>query len=154
MIHAMCGLVGAGKTTVAKQLAVDLPALRLTRDEWMLRLVGGTFDDPSYVAALPTCTALLLEVATDAVRLGMNVIDWNHWSRAQRAELRDLASALDRPLRVHFVDVPVEVAIARAVRRSDDYTHALTAHDVRHIAGLLEPPAASEGFDVVIHGAA
>ena len=39
-IHLLCGLVAAGKTTLAKQLARSLPAVRLSRDEWMIRLDG------------------------------------------------------------------------------------------------------------------
>ena len=33
-----CGLPGAGKTTLAQQLAADRDALRLTKDEWMWAL--------------------------------------------------------------------------------------------------------------------
>ena len=39
-IHLLCGLVAAGKTTLAEQLAQALPAVRLSRDEWMIRLDG------------------------------------------------------------------------------------------------------------------
>jgi len=41
MIH---GYLGAGKTSFARKLEHSLPALRLTHDEWMLRLYG---KDPS-----------------------------------------------------------------------------------------------------------
>ena len=34
----ICGLPGAGKTTLAKQIEHDLPALRLTPDDWMTAL--------------------------------------------------------------------------------------------------------------------
>ena len=34
------GLPGAGKTTVAKRLAADYHALRLTPDAWMIPLFG------------------------------------------------------------------------------------------------------------------
>jgi predicted kinase len=39
-LHMMYGLVGAGKTTLAKTLEQDLPAIRFTFDEWMSRLYG------------------------------------------------------------------------------------------------------------------
>ena len=34
----LCGLPGAGKTTVAKRLAAKVPAVRLCGDEWMAEL--------------------------------------------------------------------------------------------------------------------
>lgn len=38
----MCGLPGAGKTTLAKRIEIEEDALRLTPDEWMTRSIGGT----------------------------------------------------------------------------------------------------------------
>lgn len=58
-INVMCGLVAGGKTTVARQLARDLPAVRLSRDEWMIRLFDLKYDDPLYVDGLVPCTELL-----------------------------------------------------------------------------------------------
>lgn len=40
VVHAICGLVCAGKTTLAKELASELDGVRFTLDEWMLRLFG------------------------------------------------------------------------------------------------------------------
>jgi len=37
-LYLLVGLPGAGKTTKARQLAVEASALRLTPDEWMLLL--------------------------------------------------------------------------------------------------------------------
>ena len=45
ILYLMVGLPGAGKTTRARQLAVEAPALRLTPDEWMIPLFGR--DDPA-----------------------------------------------------------------------------------------------------------
>ena len=39
-LHLICGLPCSGKTTLAKRLEQELPALRLAPDEWMARIVG------------------------------------------------------------------------------------------------------------------
>ena len=40
IVYLIVGLPGAGKTTRAKQLEVNAPALRLTPDEWQIVLFG------------------------------------------------------------------------------------------------------------------
>ena len=42
----ICGLPGAGKTTLARELEVSLPAVRLGGDEWMTDLGVDLFDQP------------------------------------------------------------------------------------------------------------
>ena len=37
-LHLICGLPGAGKTTLARRLDVELPALRLSPEEWLIRI--------------------------------------------------------------------------------------------------------------------
>jgi AAA domain len=40
-----CGLPGAGKTTLAAQLAADRSAVRLTKDEWLWALGSTPWDE-------------------------------------------------------------------------------------------------------------
>jgi len=51
-VHLLCGLPGAGKTAYAYSLEAELPAVRFSLDEWMLRLYPWSYDDPRYVARL------------------------------------------------------------------------------------------------------
>jgi predicted kinase len=39
-----CGLLGAGKTTLARQLAAERRAIRLTKDEWQWALGSSPWD--------------------------------------------------------------------------------------------------------------
>ena len=153
--HVLCGLVAAGKTTVARRLAEELPGLRLSRDEWMLRLVGRPYDDPVYVAALQPCTDLLWSVAIEVLRLGTDVIlDWNHWSRDRRAEAAGRARAAGFDVVVHYVDVDVETAIRQAAARREANppgAHVVDEAGVRHLATILEPPTDAEGLVIVRH---
>ncbi|MGQ0431493.1 MAG: AAA family ATPase [Microthrixaceae bacterium] len=151
----MCGLVAAGKTTLARQLAAELPAVRLSRDEWMLRLFGGRFDDPAYVERLAPCTALMWDVALEIVGSGSSVIlDWNFWSRDRRADARHRAGAAEVGIVLHWLDLPVDEAVQRArlrlnARPAD--AHEIDEAGVRHFATIFEPPADDEGILVKRH---
>lgn len=155
-VHVMCGLVAAGKTTLARQLARDLPALRLSRDEWMLRLYGLAHDHPVYVAKLPPCTDLMWSLAVDVLNLGSSVVlDWNHWSRDRRAEARRRSHASGCEIVVHFLDVPIETAVERATTRMEaamPNAHRIDSVGVRHFATIFEAPTADEGLTVIRHG--
>lgn len=151
----MCGMVAAGKTTLARQLAEDLPAVRLSRDEWMLRLHGGRFDDPDYVQRLGPCTELMWDVALDIVRSGSHVVlDWNFWSRERRMEARHRAEAAGVGVVVHWIDVPVEEVVERARRRlgaKPPDAHEIDERSVRHFATIFEAPMDEEGLPIERH---
>lgn len=151
----MCGLVAAGKTTLARRLASELPAVRLSRDEWMLRLHGGRYDDPAYVERLAPCTDLMWDVAVEVTRAGSSVIlDWNFWSRARRADARARAAAAAVDVVVHWLDVPLNEVVRRARRRLEDQpsdAHQVHELDVRHFAMIFEPPSAAEGLAIERH---
>jgi predicted kinase len=152
-IHLMCGLVAAGKTTLARQLARELPAVRLSRDEWMLRLYGGRHDDPAYVERLVPCTELMWDVALAIVTVGSSVVlDWNFWSRERRRGARQRATTAGVGLQLHWLDVPVEIAAERARRRLGDRpadAHEIDEDGVRHFASIFEAPEEAEGIPVI-----
>ncbi len=47
IVYLICGFIGAGKTTFAKKLEEKTGAVRITKDEWSIRLIGNdpTIDD-------------------------------------------------------------------------------------------------------------
>ena len=111
----MCGMPGAGKTTLAKQLERERPALRLTPDEWMGPLFGTGHDEPKRAVV----EALMWEVAVRALRLGVDVIlDFGFWGRDERASFRERAAAVGARTEVQFLNVPREELIRRLVERN------------------------------------
>jgi hypothetical protein len=151
-VHLLAGLNGAGKTTYARSLERQLPAVRFTLDEWMLRLYRLRYDDPAYPAAAESCKELIWDVARQVLSAGTDVVlDWNQWSRARRSVWRDRAVEAGHRILLHYVDVPLDVAVERAEQRGrsgDPGAHVLDAAGVRHLAGIFETPSPDEGLEL------
>ena len=152
-VHLLCGLVGAGKTTYARRLAVELPAVRFTLDEWMLRLYGLRYDDPAYVARLDRCTTLIWDTACQVLGAGCDVIlDWNQWSRERRREWRQRAETVGYEVVLHYIDVSLETAIKQTLGRgAADVAdaHQIDEAGVRHLETIFQLPSEDEGIEIV-----
>lgn len=118
-LYLMVGLPCSGKTTLARQLEYECSALRLTPDEWQLRLFGQDAEDPAHNARHSLIEALLWEVASRALVLGTNVIlDYGFWAREEREDYRLRAKQLGASSEVHFLDVPEEELLRRLAGRN------------------------------------
>jgi predicted kinase len=118
-LHLMVGLPCAGKTTLARQLERDCSALRLTPDEWHLRLFGQDLGDPEHNARHNLVETLLWDIAARVLALGTSVIlDFGFWARSEREDFRSRAKQLGAGSRVHFVDVSDEELLRRLLGRN------------------------------------
>ncbi len=116
-LHLMVGLPCSGKTTLAKQLEQELPALRLTTDEWHTRLFGNDAEDPEHDNRHGAIEAMLWNVAARALELRINVIlDFGFWARVEREDYRSRAKQLGASSEIHFLDVP-EPELWRRLRK-------------------------------------
>ena len=70
-LYLMVGLPCSGKTTLARTLEQEHSALRLTPDEWQLRLFGQDAADPQHDARHSLIEALQWEVAERALALAL-----------------------------------------------------------------------------------
>jgi hypothetical protein len=140
----LCGLPGSGKTTLAKQLERERPALRLTPDEWMGPLFGTGHDE----AKRAVVEALQWEIAARALRLGVDVVlDFGFWGRSERDDYRARAAALGARTEVRFLDLPRDELVRRlAVRNAalPPDTFRVEIADLDLWSGLLEVPTPDE----------
>ena len=140
-LHVIVGLPGAGKTTLARRLEAELPALRLTPDAWMVPLfgeseAGGKRDD---------LEGLLIGVALRALALGVDVVlDFGVWSRDERTCLRHLAADVGATTRLHYLPVEPESQWARLAARDDPRSFRIERADMDLYATRFEEPSADE----------
>src|SRR5215813_1810636 len=113
----LCGLPGAGKTTLARRLAQEVPAVRFGADEWMARLRVDLHDEEMR----DRLEGLFWELAQELLRLGTSVIlEFGSWVRAERDEKRLGARALGVGVELHYLDVPAEELWRRIEQRNNE----------------------------------
>src|SRR5512135_1765731 len=118
-LHLMVGLPCSGKTTLARKLEAERQALRLTPDEWQVRLFGQDVGQPEHGARHDLIEAIMWDVAARALALGTSVIlDFGFWARAEREDFRLRAKQLGCASEVHFLDVPAEELMRRLEMRN------------------------------------
>ena len=143
-LHLICGLPGSGKTTLARRLERELPALRLCPDEWMARIVGDGFDETKRSAV----EAVQLELALRSLGLGINVILENgFWTRQERDEFRARASGVHAATRIHFLDVPRDELLRRLALRNQESpsdTFKVNENQIDLWSKWFEPPTPDE----------
>ena len=132
-----CGLPGAGKTTLATQLAADRSAVRLTKDEWLWALgsIHGTE---------PTGEKIeheLWRLAQEILRLGLSVVlDFGLWARIERDEMRSVARGLGVGVELHYLDVPTDELWRRIEARNSAATVGQLTHRRADLDGWLRVP--------------
>ena len=106
-------------TTLAQKLEHELPALRLTLDEWHIRLFGQDAEEPEHDARHRLIETILWNIGNRMLELGMNVIlDYGLWAREEREEYRLRAKQLGASSEVHYLDVPEDELLRRLEKRN------------------------------------
>lgn len=130
MVHLVYGYLGSGKTTFSQELAESTGALRLSVDEWYLRLFT---TEPTYEQDHQHGTrvlALLNDLWPALVARGVDVVlDFGFWRRSLRDEVRQRAASLGASTRLYHLDCPDEEALRRCLARNGSPGSFLISED-------------------------
>jgi len=118
LLHLICGLPGAGKTTLANKIAQETGAIRFCPDDWIKNIwkEKAETDGNSY---RENVEQLQWELAKNLLGNNIDVIiEWGTWGQSEREKLRDEARAIGAKVKFYYLDVPREVLRVRMLERN------------------------------------
>lgn len=123
IVYLICGFIGAGKTSFAKKLEEKIGAVRITKDEWSIRLIGNDPTINGYEEWDHKICGLSRDVAFQLAEKGIDVImDEGFWEKELRDELRRRIDAIGAKAVMYYVDTPIETIRERVVGRNSNLT--------------------------------
>jgi predicted kinase len=147
-LFLICGLPGAGKTTLARQLELSQSALRLSPDEWIASLLADATDMAELDRLRSPVEAVQWEVAKRVLALGVDVVlEWGFWSRDERIWYRSQAEAIGAQVELRYLEVRRDELWARLSKRNAHLppgTFVVTEEQLDLWWSWFQPPAADE----------
>jgi predicted kinase len=136
----ICGLPGAGKTTVAGRLVRRLGIATYSSDDWLARLSLLISDEPRRAAIEEL---QWVEIQRQLALGGSAIVEWGFWARADRDRLRLAARALGADVHLVYLQAPLDVLMERIARRARE-NPPITRQMLEHWASLMQAPGTEE----------
>jgi predicted kinase len=144
----ICGLPGAGKTTVSKRLEKQRRALHLCPDEWISAMLPTPSQRSEMDRLRDPVEAVQWDVAMRVLELGIDaILEWGFWSRAERGRLAAMARERGFRVEVRSLAVPFEELWSRIEARNAALppgTFRIERADLDLWWSDYEPPAPDE----------
>lgn len=154
-LHLLCGKIAAGKSTLTARLGGAADTVVIAEDDWLAALYA---DEISSVADYVQCSARLREIIGPHVAALLNsgvsvVLDFPANTVETRRWMRGILEQTDAAHRLHVLDVPDAICLARMHARNAGGGHpfAATEEQFHRITAHFVPPTPEEGFNIVRH---
>lgn len=149
-LHLICGTISSGKTTYARRMMAQKPALLLSVDEVTLAL-GSILPPERHDDATVCVKKYLMQKAEESLVAGLDVIfDWGFWRAAERRAMEAHLQCAGIEHVWHYIDISEErweMYIAgrnESVQRGDICAYYVDEGLKQKCAGLFEPPLREE----------
>jgi predicted kinase len=146
----ICGFIGSGKTTFAKKLELETGALRITKDEWMVKIFGNIADTPSFHGYDTKVTELSRTIALQMLRQGVDIIlDEGFWQKSQRDEMRKSIEKTGANAVLYYVRCPLDLMRKRTLERNrnpGESSFEITGEMFDSYIKFWDPPHIDENY--------
>lgn len=153
IVYLICGFIGAGKTTFAKKLEEKTGAVRITKDEWLIHLIGNDPAIDGFEEYDNKICGLSRDVAFQLVEKGIDVIiDEGFWAKEQRIELRRRIDAIGAKEVLYYLETPIETIRERVVGRNSNLTKdsfKVSREMLDNYLKYWQPPSQDENYILV-----
>ncbi|WP_215144246.1 AAA family ATPase [Exiguobacterium qingdaonense] len=153
-LYFLCGKMGAGKSTMAKQLATEQQALLLSEDEWLSTLYPEeihTFEDYRKHANL--LKPLIESHVKQLLKLGVNVVmDFPANTKASRSWFLKLAQDIGAGHCLIYLERSDEQCLRQIQKRRslEPERAAFDTEDVfHHVTSFFEEPESTEHLHII-----
>ncbi len=147
-LHLVCGMTGAGKTTLSRELERQHAAVRLSPDEWIEPLLEDKGDRAEMDRLRPRIHDLQLDMALRLLDLGTDVVsEQGFWHAEERRTYFKAAKAVGASVVLHYLDIPLDEIIRRIVSRNQNLpagSFHVEPYEVDKWMTWFEPPTESE----------
>jgi len=151
-----CGKMAAGKSTLARDLAVRENAVLLVQDDFLNSLFPGEITDiPGFVKCSSRLKNALMPHVCALLSKGISVVlDFPGNTKVQRAWFRELIERANVHHELHFVDASDALCKSQLRARSTGLPAGAPwagDADFDAITAYFQPPSEEENFNVVRH---
>jgi predicted kinase len=151
-----CGKMAAGKSTLARNLAIRENAVLLVQDDFLNALFPGEITDiPGFVKCSSRLKKALKPHVCALLSMGISVVlDFPGNTKVQRACFRELIERANVEHELRFVDASDALCKSQLRERSTRLaagTPWTRDADFEAITACFQPPSEDENFNVVRH---
>jgi predicted kinase len=156
-LHFVSGKAGAGKTTLARQIARTAPAVLICEDEWMSRLEDAIENLHQYLTAAAKIRSVIAPLSVDLLKLGTSVVfDFAGNTVNDRRWVRSIFEGANADHRLHYVVADDHTCKARVRQRNVSkpegvFFGIVTDQQIDQVNKFFAPPAVEEGFTIIVH---